>query len=83
MDNLEVLVEKLWKNLGESVWVNCGKVSTNDCKNSVQYSKLWESGNCTHFLDRICRLISTKFLRILTCYEEDLHIFHITYYYYY
>ena len=83
MDSVKVVVEKLWKILGESLWVICGKVSTNDCKNSVQYSTLWESSNCTHFLDKICRLISTEFLKVLLCYKEDLHIFHIAYYYYY
>lgn len=73
-------VEKLWENLRESLWENCGK----DCAKFLEkwfYTEFWLF---PHSLGAISGKISRwLYTRYLTCKLGVLHNFHRLYYNYY
>ncbi|MBR3177206.1 hypothetical protein IKF27_00150 [Candidatus Saccharibacteria bacterium] len=69
-------VEKMWENMGESRWENCGKISTSLTKIKKGCEMLWEMFGFTRSFGDIYTLISTEILFGLTDLERvDLHIY--------
>lgn len=69
-------VEKLGKNLRESQWENCEKVSTFLTKSNGYFRVLWEMFGFTRSFGMIYTCVSTENLFGLTDVEGvDLHIY--------
>lgn len=73
-------VEKMWRSLRKSLWVNCGKVLRRIVDKSVlhilgeRFARFWE------FCGKFCSGFTHEYNRGRS---KVLHIFHIVYYYNY
>lgn len=69
-------VEKLGKNMGESWWENCEKVSTFLTNIKNNYKMLWEMFGFTRSFKMLYTYVSTENLFGLTVVRvADLHIY--------
>lgn len=73
-------VEKMWRSLRKSLWVNCGKVLRRSVDKSVLHNLGKRFTRLNGFCGKFCRRFTHEFYRGRS---GVLHIFHIVYYYNY
>lgn len=73
-------VEKMWRNLRKSLWVNCGKVLPRVVEKVVLHIFGGGFARFGRFCGKFCRRFTHRFNRGV---DGVLHIFHIAYYYNY
>lgn len=73
-------VEKLWRSLRKSLWVNCGKVLRRGVDKLVLHNLRKRFARFTKVCGKFCRRFTHEFYRGKS---GVLHIFHIAYYYNY